>query len=153
MALRRGWLRMQLRDLLPFLTYWLVFLVLYFLDGQSLSWSISRGQLFFTLETALMGTLAALAAFAVGRTRRIGDGRHLEQAGALVILWAGYIFIVAAAGADPAWLAGPRVSFLLIFLSTAEFYAAVMFGLLALGSLRSSERPRTSRSEIPSAAE
>ena len=149
LALRRGWLRMQLRDLLPFLTYWLVFLILYFLDGQSLSWSISRGQLFFTLETALMGTLAALAAFAVGRTRRIGDRRHLEQAGALVLLWAGYLFIVAAAGADPAWLASPRISFLLIFLSTAEFYAAVMFGLLALGSLRG-DAHKTHRS-LPSA--
>jgi fucose 4-O-acetylase-like acetyltransferase len=136
LVIRRGWLRMQLRDLIPFLTYCVVFLILYFADGHPLSWSIARGQAAFTVETAIIGALAALAALAVRRIRHVGRGRNVEQAGAIVLLWGVYIWIAAVAGSDPAWLAGPRISFLLIFLSTAEFYAAAMFGLLALFTLK-----------------
>lgn len=65
----------------------------------------------------------------------VGRERNLEQASTVLLLWGLYILAVGAAGHDPAWLESPRVSFLLVFLSTIEFYAAGLLAVLALSTL------------------
>lgn len=135
LAYRRNWLRPQLRDLLPLVAYLLVFLGLYLACGYSLSWSVPRGSVSFMVETAGMGLVAAFAAAAVRRCSVVGGQRSLEQASALLPMWILYILVVAAAGHDPAYLESPRLSFLLVFLSTIEFYASGLFVCLALSSL------------------
>jgi hypothetical protein len=143
---RRNRLSLRARDLFPLLIYSVVFLILYFLDGNPLSFSIARGQVAFTAETALIGLLAIVATRTAVWLGLMNRNRQLEQSGCILFLWALYIVGAAAAGSDPAWLAGPRTSFLVIFLSTMEFYAALMFAFLALTCLR---RQRVSSPDSP----
>lgn len=134
-AYRGGVLRPRPRDLIPILTYVLLFLGMYFTLGYALSWSVPRGAFSFTAETAAMGFLAAVPAVLVRRLAMVGRERNLEQASTVLLLWGLYILAVGAAGHDPAWLESPRVSFLLVFLSTIEFYAAGLLAVLAISTL------------------
>jgi len=134
-AYRGGALRPKPRDLIPILTYFLLFFATYFAAGYSLSWSVPRGAFSFIAETAAMGFLAAVGAAVVRRIARVGRERNLEQASAVLLLWGLYILATAAAGHDPAWLESPRVSFWLVLLSTIEFYAAGLLTVLAVSTL------------------
>lgn len=135
LAYRARLLHPQLRDLVPTLTFGLLFCGLYFARGYPVSWSVPRGQVSFIAETAIMGALAAVAGFGVRGIATNGQARGLEQASVVSLLWGGYLLSAAAAGNDPAWLESPRLSFLLVFLSTVEFYAAGLLTLLAASSL------------------
>jgi hypothetical protein len=128
---RRGALRLAWRDLLPTAVYAALFFALYYGTGYGLSWSIPRGSPGFLVETLLYGGGASAAALLISRRRRFA--RLAEETLVMTLAFGvPYLLSAAWAGLDPAYLADPRASFLVLVAATAGFYAHGPFGLLLL---------------------
>ena len=116
---------------MPSAVYTALFFALYYGTGHGLTWSIPRGSPGFLIETLFYGLGAALAALLVSRRGRF---RRLPEETLVMTLLFGIPYLLSAAwvGLDPAYLAGPRVSFFVLVAATAGFYAHGPFGLVLL---------------------
>ncbi len=140
---RSGRLPLSPRDLLPTGVYSAIFLALYYLAGYGISWSIPRGEPGFLLETFLYGAIAATGALLLRWKLRAPERLAQETLVMTTLFGLPYLLVSAWVGLDPAYLSGPRMSFLVVFLATMGFYAHGPFGIALL--VRALRQPRRAK--------
>lgn len=133
-------LRMQARDLLPTLVYGAIFAAGYFALGYGLSWSIPRGEVGFTGETAIIAAVGIGIGLLVARR-----DRRVQECWGHALTWGvPYATVSVYCGLDTRALTGPTSSWLLLLAATVAFYACIGYGARALLTAFAWDRLRSS---------
>ena len=132
----RRWIALQWRDFVPTAVYGLVFATGYVVLGYRWSWSIPRGEIGFTAETAVLALVGlGIAAVVARRDRRI------PEAWAQTVVWGiPYLALAAYCGLDTRALTAPWSSWGLIVFATVVFYPGLACGMRALWTVFTMER-------------